>query len=105
MGILSVDLQLPGSTSLKAKRKDLRRVKDGLVRGAGFSVAEVDHHDLWQRARLTLTVAARHARDAESRMDAMSRALHSDPSFVVLGETRELVGACGDGATVVWGSG
>jgi uncharacterized protein YlxP (DUF503 family) len=31
----------------------------------GASVAEVDHHDLWQRATITAAFAARDARGAE----------------------------------------
>ena len=31
----------------------------------GASVAEVDHHELWQRAALTVACVAREAREAE----------------------------------------
>ena len=58
VGILTVDLHLPGAGSLKAKRKELLRVRNGLARRFSCAVAEVDHHDLWQRAGLTLAVVA-----------------------------------------------
>ena len=32
----------------------LRSVKQQLANRIGCSIAEVDHHDVWQRARLTL---------------------------------------------------
>jgi len=53
VGLLSVDLFLPGAGSLKDKRMVLRRVKDRL-RGSNVSVAEVAHQDLWQRAGLAI---------------------------------------------------
>jgi uncharacterized protein YlxP (DUF503 family) len=51
VGLLSVELFLPGARSLKDKRMVLRRVKDRLGK-FNVAVAEVEHHDLWQRAGL-----------------------------------------------------
>ena len=47
--------------SLKGKRKELLSVKAQLQRRFGASVAEVDHHELWQRARLDSLVRGPHA--------------------------------------------
>ena len=95
VGILSVDLHLPEGSSLKSKRKELQRVKAGLAKRFSCSVAEVDHHELWQRARLSLAVVGRTAADAKHQVDAASRWLNADEVFQVVGETREL-GAGGD---------
>ena len=59
VGILSVELHFPEAGSLKGKRKELLSVKAQLQRRFGASVAEVDHHELWQRARLALSCVAR----------------------------------------------
>ena len=59
VGILSVELHFPESGSLKGKRKHLKSAKAQLQERFGASVAEVDHHDLWQRSRLTVACAAR----------------------------------------------
>ncbi len=104
VGILSVDLQLPASSSLKQKRKHLRRLKAALVKRFACSVAEVDHHDLWQRTRLTLALVETDASEAEARVQDASRAIHADPEFVVLGESRDLVEGAGEFAGT-WGSG
>ena len=53
IGILSFDLHFPEGSSLKGKRKELLSLKADLQRRVGASVAEVDYHELWQRARLT----------------------------------------------------
>ena len=101
VGVLTVDLHLPESGSLKAKRKELQRVKSGLARRFACSVAEVDHHDLWQRSRLTLAVVAREAAEAEEQVLAAARWLHGDEAFLVVGETRELVAVDGEPSFLV----
>jgi uncharacterized protein YlxP (DUF503 family) len=75
IGILSVELHLPNNASLKGKRKELLSVKAQLQRRFGASVAEVDHHELWQRARLTLSCVARGHREIEELLDAAERYL------------------------------
>jgi uncharacterized protein YlxP (DUF503 family) len=49
---LTIHVHLPGNGSLKGKRRELLAVKSALSRRFGASVAEVDHHELWQRSTL-----------------------------------------------------
>ena len=67
VGVVTADLHLPGARSLKAKRKELLRLKQGLARTFDCSVAEVDHHELWQRATISLALVGRTAGDVEDR--------------------------------------
>ena len=55
----------------------LRSLKAQLQNRIGASVAEVDHHDVWQRARVTLSCVAREYREAERLLDAAERYLHA----------------------------
>lgn len=48
----SLEIHLPYSRSLKEKRKVLRKTTDRLRSRFNFSVSEIDHQDVWQRARL-----------------------------------------------------
>ena len=50
------DLRIRESHSLKQKRHVIRSLTAALRQAFPVSVAEVDHHDLWQRA--TIAVAA-----------------------------------------------
>lgn len=77
VAILSVELHFPEAGSLKAKRQHLRSAKDNLRNRFGASVAEVDHHDLWQRAALTVACTARSASEAEDLADGVERWLAS----------------------------
>lgn len=63
IGLLSVELHIAESQSLKDKRMVLRRVKERLKK-FNVSIAELDHQDLWQRASLgivTISTGRDHA--------------------------------------------
>lgn len=91
VGILTADLHLPESRSLKEKRKELLRVKSGLARRFACSVAEVDHHELWQRSRISVALVTREGGEADAQIDAADRWLNGDPAFVVVGSATCIV--------------
>lgn len=74
VGVLSAELHFPESGSLKEKRQFLRSAKARLQR-MGAAVAEVDHHDTWQRARLTLAFVTREHKEVERLLDDAERYL------------------------------
>jgi uncharacterized protein YlxP (DUF503 family) len=90
VGILSVDLHFPESGSLKGKRKYVKSAKAQLQNRFGASVAEVDHHELWQRARLTVSCVAREYREAEHLLDDAERFL-SGQAFELVRSERDIV--------------
>jgi uncharacterized protein YlxP (DUF503 family) len=90
VAILTVELHFPEASSLKGKRHFVRSAKDNLRNRFGASVAEVDHHDLWQRTTLTLACTARSAHDAEQLTDGAERWLASG-DWVVTRTERLLV--------------
>jgi uncharacterized protein YlxP (DUF503 family) len=86
VGILSAELHFPENHSLKGKRKELLSVKAQLQRRFGASVAEVDHHDVWQRARITAACVAREHREVERLLDEAERWLRGQEWEVSLTE-------------------
>ncbi len=94
VGILSVELHFPDSGSLKTKRMHLRSAKAQLQKRFGASVAEVDHHELWQRARLAVACVARGHRELHELLDGAERYLAAQEFELVRAE-REVV-ALGD---------
>jgi len=68
----------------------IRSVKAHLQQRLHCSIAEVDHHDVWQRARLTLACVGREQRDANGLLDDAERwLLATDHEPVAI--TREMV--------------
>ena len=90
VGILSVELHFPQSRSLKDKRMFVRSAKAQLQNRVGASVAEVDHHDVWQRARITLSCVAREYREVERLLAEAERYLGAQEWELVRAE-REVV--------------
>jgi uncharacterized protein len=90
VGILSVELHFPENHSLKGKRKELLSVKAQLQRRFGAAVAEVDHHDVWQRSRLTLACVARGHNELQGLLDDAERYLSGQAFELGLTE-REIV--------------
>jgi len=76
VGILSVELHFPEAGSLKDKRKYVKSAKAQLQNRFGASVAEVDHHDLWQRAGLTVACVAREHSELEQLLEQAVRYLN-----------------------------
>jgi uncharacterized protein YlxP (DUF503 family) len=90
VGILSAELHFPENGSLKGKRKYVKSVKAQLQQRFGVSVAEVDYHDLWQRARLTVACVARDYGGVEGLLDDAERYLHGQ-EFECSGVERKVV--------------
>jgi uncharacterized protein YlxP (DUF503 family) len=62
----TVDIHLPGVDSLKGKRQIIKSLKDKLRGRFEVAVAEVDHHDVWQRATLAVACVSHDARHANA---------------------------------------
>jgi uncharacterized protein YlxP (DUF503 family) len=50
LGVLTLQIEIPGCKSLKDKRSRLKPLMTRLHREFNISVAEMDHHDAWQSA-------------------------------------------------------
>src|SRR5207253_9269156 len=87
VGILSVELHFPEAGSLKGKRKYAKSATAQLQQRFGASVAEVDHHDLWQRARLTVACVARGHNALQQLLDGAERYLGGQAWELARGES------------------
>ncbi|HET7295941.1 MAG TPA: DUF503 domain-containing protein [Gemmatimonadales bacterium] len=58
VGVMTWELHLAACHSLKDKRHVLKSLKDRLHNQFNVSAAETAHHDLWQRAEVTVCVVA-----------------------------------------------
>jgi len=61
IGVLTLELRLQNSHSLKDKRQVVKSLKERLRNRFNVSVAEIDYQDLWQRSVVAaVTVASDH---------------------------------------------
>ena len=62
IGVLTLEIRVENSHSLKDKRHVVKSLKDRLRHKFNVAVAEIDYQDLWQRALIAaVTVASDHA--------------------------------------------
>jgi uncharacterized protein YlxP (DUF503 family) len=80
IGLLTLEIYIPDSRSLKDKRQVLRSLKDRLRGRYNVAVAELDHHDSWQRAQVGI-------------VSISNEAAHLEQSLrTVLNEAEEILG-------------
>ncbi len=58
VGLLTLHVHFPGCVSLKDKRRRLKPLLARLHREFNISVAEVDHHDVWQDALIACVMVS-----------------------------------------------
>lgn len=76
--LLTVDLLIPGCSSLKDKRLALSSLKTRLRNRFNVSVAEVDHHDKWQRCALAVATVGVDRKTADECCDKVLRFVERD---------------------------
>jgi uncharacterized protein len=70
IGLLTLEIFIPDSHSLKEKRFVVRSLKDRL-RKFNISIAECDHQDLWQRSTLGIVSISSDAKVLEKMLNAV----------------------------------
>ena len=68
----TIELHLPDVDSLKGKRHVLKGLKERVRARFEVAVAEIDHHDIWQRATLAVACVSHESRHAN---EVVSKAL------------------------------
>jgi uncharacterized protein len=82
VGLLTIELFIPGAQSLKEKRMVLRRLKDR-VKKFNVAVSEVEHHDLWQRAALAVVTVSTEQAHADRELAAVAEEIERvEPGLV-----------------------
>ncbi|MDO8546541.1 MAG: DUF503 domain-containing protein [Nitrospirales bacterium] len=80
VGVCTIDLHLPGTGSLKDKRRILLSMKERIKKAYNVSIAEVDGNDLWQRAVLGVACVANEGRYVNQVLDGVLNAVRANPS-------------------------
>jgi uncharacterized protein len=78
------DLRIPGSGSLKEKRHVVKTLNARLRSKFNVSVAEVDHHQLWQRTAVAVAAVAAEQYHARRVMHEIERFVERHPGVDVI---------------------
>ncbi|MGD0314098.1 MAG: DUF503 domain-containing protein [Acidimicrobiales bacterium] len=85
---LAMDLRIPASRSLKAKRAVVKHVVETAKSRYGVAAAEVGHQDQWQRAELGFAAVAGSPAHVDKVLDAVERFVWAQAGIDVVGGTR-----------------
>lgn len=90
VGVLRVELSLPGSNSLKDKRRLLRSLLDRLHQSFNVSAAEIDHQDNWRKAEVAVSCVSNEAAHANSVLSKVLTLVERETEMVLTGVEMEL---------------
>jgi uncharacterized protein YlxP (DUF503 family) len=71
IGLLTLEIHIADARSLKDKRQVLRSLKDRLRAHFNVAVAELEHQELWQRARVGVVSISGDGKHLEESMQAV----------------------------------
>jgi uncharacterized protein YlxP (DUF503 family) len=86
------DLRIPGCTSLKEKRHVVKTLTASVRNRFNVSVAEVDHHDLWQRTAIAVSAVAGEGYHLKRVMHQVERHVETFPAVELLDTSLTLHG-------------
>ncbi len=90
IGVLRVELSLPGSHSLKDKRRLLQSLLARLHNEFNVAAAETDYQDNWQRAQLAVACVSSEGRHADQILSRVITTVEREPELVVMAYETEL---------------
>jgi uncharacterized protein YlxP (DUF503 family) len=87
----TIELHLPDVGSLKGKRHVLKGLKEKVRQRFEVAVAEVDHHDMWQRATLAVACVSHDSRHANEVVSKAVDFIEDNVDGYVTGVSVEIV--------------
>ncbi|RMG68168.1 MAG: DUF503 domain-containing protein [Calditrichaeota bacterium] len=91
IAVLTIELYIPGSSSLKEKRMVLRSLKDRIGKKFNVSIAEVDYLDKWQRSRIGVVQVGSDYRYIEKNMQQIFNLIDGNGMAQIVDHTLEFI--------------
>ncbi len=90
VGVLTLELHLPESNSLKSKRFIIKSLKDR-IKNNNVSIAEVDANDLWQRCVLGAACVANETKVVNQNLDGVRNMVLNTPSLELINSMMKML--------------
>lgn len=91
IGVLTVELYISGCRSLKEKRQVVQSLTTRLRNDFNLSIAEVDHHDLHQRACLAIACVGNQSDFVNRVLDTVLERMESEGRIMLLESHLEIL--------------
>jgi uncharacterized protein YlxP (DUF503 family) len=79
IGLLQVNLHLPGIVSLKGKRQIIKSLKDRVRQQANVSIAETGSLDAWQESQLAVVTVSSDSARVSKVLDSVVKIIQNTP--------------------------
>jgi len=83
IGAMCCELLIGGSRSLKEKKRVIRGLMARTRNRFNVAVAEVDHHDIWNKAQIGVVCVSNDSGHAHSVLEAVARMFDLSPGVVL----------------------
>ena len=83
VGVLTIEIMIPASASLKEKRMVLNKIKDKSKK-YNISIAETDYQDKWQRAGLAIVTVSGAQIHVQETLNKVFSLLDNDYAFEII---------------------
>jgi uncharacterized protein YlxP (DUF503 family) len=87
----TIEVHLPDVDSLKGKRHILKGLKERVRTRFEVAVAEIDHHDIWQRATLAVACVSHDSRHANEVVSKALRFIEANVNGSVIDVSTEIL--------------
>ena len=84
VGLLSLEIHILNSLSLKDKRMVLNHIKDRVRQKFNVSVAEIDYQDKWQRSLIGIALVTSRRGHAEEVLTKIFQFLDNSDKYEIL---------------------
>ena len=84
VGSSTIELRIPGSDSLKAKRRVVKSIKERVQNQFRVAIAEVDRLDDWQRATLGVACVSNDSRLADATLSKVVNWIEASGDVLVV---------------------
>ena len=84
VGLLSIEILIPTSASLKEKRMVLKSVKDRIRKKFNVSVSEVGYQDKWQRSLIAFAIVTEKEKFAQETLNKIFNYLDNELGFEII---------------------
>jgi uncharacterized protein YlxP (DUF503 family) len=91
IGALQIELLIPESDSLKAKRFVLKSIKTRLRNKFNIAVSEVDHNEKWQRALLAIAMVSNEKQFLDKQKTQILNFLYQEHKVEVVDQQFEIL--------------
>jgi len=91
IGLLTLELWIPQSGSLKSKRKVILSLKDRLRHQFNISIAEIAENDKWQKAVLGICMIANDRKYVEGCFQKMINFIEDSGEARLIGQSVEFL--------------